>query len=328
MRAAFRIIAASLGLAFAATVPAAQERPLIFAHPFSESSVFARSCAQLALAIERETAGALAAEVATIELARLVSSLRSGAVAASCVPASAYEEDLPEAGVVAASNSLPGEVRRNGGMALLDRLHRDRLGLRYLGWIDSGLHYHIYLRVQPPLRDGLFDLRGLTLRHDRRLAPLLRALGAETRETGIAATFAAIDRRELDGAGWIGIGVRELKWGALLKHRTAPGVYQSGIGVLMNDALWTRLPPRLKQALERTVIAHEETSRNARVKDAAEEEAELIGAGLEVHALEPDAAAALLKLASDLAYQRIDEALRRKGLPLEPAQQLRRLYSR
>jgi TRAP-type C4-dicarboxylate transport system substrate-binding protein len=313
-------------LATAGARATADQHAFTFAYPVADTN--AHSCAELALAVERATAGILVAQATMLAPAPLLAALRSGAVGASCLSAGVYGAELPEAGAVAAANRMPSELRRNGGMALLDRLHRDRLGVRYLGWIDSGAEYFLYLRSRPPLRDGVFDLTGLRVRGEAQIDPLLRALGASTPAIELADTFAALDRRELDGAVWLGAGIGRFKWAALLKHRTAPGIYQSDVGVLINDRVWTLLAPRAKQAVEDAVEVHEESSRNARLKQTSEEEAELRRGGLEIHALEPEAAEHLERRATDLAYRRIEEALSAKRLPVEPAGQLRRLFVR
>ncbi len=206
-------------------------------------------------------------------LGPLLPALRGGKLDLACLSLSSYVGELPEAAIVAASNTAPAVVRRNGGLTALDTLHGSRLAVKYLGWIASGLRSHFYLTQAPAWRDGLPALAGKALRADAASAPLAAALGATLIEVDRAAVYGALAAMRLAGTSASAGDVLTYKWDSYLRHRVDAPVQQSDIGVIMNGTAWQALDAKSREMLDRIVAEHEETSRGAQLKASLEHDA-------------------------------------------------------
>ncbi len=277
------------------------------AHAFAPASAFARSCEQLSFALIREPGSPFGVKLLTARetaaLGPLLAAVRAGKIDLACLSLWSYAGELPEATIVAASNMAPAEVRRNGGAAALDALHVSRLGVKYLGWIASGLRWHLYLAQPPVRRDGLPVLTGLTIRAEAASAVLAAALGADLAEVDRAAVYGALPAR-LAGTSATPGELFTYKWATFLEHRIDAPVQQSDVAVLMNAAAWQKLDEKRSEMLVRVIAEHEEASRGAQIKESLEHDAALRAAGVTFHALGEDAAAKFSALAAQRAFAR------------------------
>jgi len=79
-------------------------------------------------------------------------------------PGSFYGGTLPEKDALVASNLTVIETRENGGIALFDENHQEKMGLKYLGWFDSDVCYNLWTRDEPSFdADGKLEVDGLKL---------------------------------------------------------------------------------------------------------------------------------------------------------------------
>ncbi len=323
---------AAIAALLLAACPATAQNALRVAHPFAPASSFARSCEQLSFAFVREPGSAFTVKLLSgreaAALGPLMQALRSGKLDLACLPASSYTADLPEASIVAASDASPAAVRGNGGMAALEALHQNRLGLKYLGWIDSGSRSHFYLVRAPTRRDGLPALTGLTVRADAATAAVAAALGAAMHDVERAGVYSALAAGRLGGVTAFPAELSAFKWDSFLKHRIDAPLQQSDIGVVMSAAVWRKLDAKSRAMVDRIVIEHEESSRGAALKEALEHEAALRAAGVVFHALDEDASARFAALAAQRWLAGIEAELRWRNLPLDTALQLRKGYFR
>ena len=92
----------------------------------------------------------------------------------------------------------------------------------------------------------------------------------------------------------------------------------------MNLDTWNSLSETEQKALQDAVIAHEESSRAARMAEVVQEKADLEAAGMQVHVV--PSADKYLEIALDSAYDRMTERLEKDGRPLDSAKKLRSLY--
>ncbi|MCG8594694.1 MAG: TRAP transporter substrate-binding protein DctP, partial [Kiloniellales bacterium] len=251
--------------------------------------------------------------------------IQKGVVDLSCLPAAFYARSLPENEAISTSNSGPEAVRANGGMAIIDRLHQERLGMKYLGWVDSGVKFHIYMKDAPAFTDaGLPDLKGVKMRDNPIYGAFFRALDAETHQMAATDVYPALQKGVVNASAWTAIGVKALKWDEFLRHRLDPQFYQTDISVVMNLDKWNGLDDAARKILQDTVIAHEISSRAAREAEAVEEQKQLEAEGMTVHAV--SAADRYLEIALESAYGRMKQRLEKDGRPLDAAEKLRGLY--
>ena len=222
---------------------------------------------------------------------------------------------------------LGEEVRANGGMAIIDELHQKHMGMKYLGWVDSGVKFHIYINEAPKFTDGgLPDLKGVKMRDNPIYGAFFRALDAETHQMAATDVYPALQKGVVNASAWTSIGVKALKWDEFLRHRLDPDFYQTDIGIIMNLDKWNGLDTAAQKLLQDTVIAHELSSRKAREAEVIEEKKQLESEGMQVHAV--PSGDKYLEIALESAYGRIKERLEKDGRPLEAMEKLRGLYQK
>ena len=251
--------------------------------------------------------------------------IQKGVVDLTCLPAAFYARGLPENEAISTSNSSPSAVRANGGMAIIDDLHQKHMNMKYLGWVDSGVKFHVYFKEAPKFgSDGLPDLSDVKMRDNPIYGAFFRALKAETHQMPVTDVYAAIQKGVVNASAWTSIGVKGLKWDEFLRHRLDPDFYQTDIGIIMNLDSWNSLSEAEQKALQDAVIAHEESSRAARMAEVDAEKSLLESEGMTVHTV-PDADK-YRAIAIDSAYDRMTERLEKDGRPLDSAKKLRGLY--
>lgn len=332
MRKGFKSILAAAGLATAlsagAGVSAQAETTLSLVYPFPDFLVYTKSCKELADKLNAAGAGVVKVDVKpfnSIGMFEQATAIQKGVVDMSCLPAAFYARSLPENEAISTSNSSPAEVRANGGMDIIDMLHQERVNMKYLGWVDSGVRFHIYLKDAPVFNDkGLPDFRDVKMRDNPIYGAFFRAMDAETHQMPVTDVYGAIQKGVVNASAWTSIGVKGLKWDEFLTHRLDPEFYQTDIGVIMNLDTWNGLTDEAKKIVADTVMAHEESSRAARMVEVDQEKSELEAAGMQVHSV--PAAEDYLNLATESAYGRMTERLTGDGTTLEHAEKLRGLY--
>ncbi len=124
------------------------ETTLSLVYPFPDFLVYTKSCKELAEKLNAAGAGVLKIDVKpfnSIGMFEQATAIQKGVVDLSCLPAAFYARALPENEAISTSNSGPEAVRANGGMAIIDELHQKHMGMKYLGWVDCGVMFLIYL---------------------------------------------------------------------------------------------------------------------------------------------------------------------------------------
>lgn len=332
MRKTFKHIFAAAGLAIVTTAgsgiqTASAETTLSMVYPFPDFLVYTKSCK--AFAEKLNAAGSdLKIDMKpfnSIGMFEQAAAIQKGVVDLTCLPAAFYARGLPENEAISTSNSSPSEVRANGGMAIIDELHQKHMNMKYLGWVDSGVKFHMYFKDAPKFgSNGLPDLAGVKMRDNPIYGAFFRALNAETHQMPVTEVYSAIQKGVVNASAWTSIGIKGLKWDEFLRHRMDPDFYQTDIGIIMNLNSWKNLSAAQQKILQDAVIAHEGSSRKARMSEVDAEKADLEAAGMQVHAV-PDQAA-YLNLAIDSAYDRMKGRLEKDGRPLDHMTALRKLY--
>ena len=70
--------------------------------------------------------------------------VRDGVVDMVYTPGSFYGGALPEKDAWSPRTSPAIEARANGGIDLIDQIHQEKMGVKYLGWFDSGVCYNLW----------------------------------------------------------------------------------------------------------------------------------------------------------------------------------------
>tara|TARA_R110002072_G_scaffold174470_5_gene329933 strand:+ start:301 stop:1263 length:963 start_codon:yes stop_codon:yes gene_type:complete len=162
-----------------------------------------------------------------------------------------YQNVLPEADAIKLIELTNEELRQNGGMAYLEKLHAEK-GLRYLGRIVAYTPFHLYLnkKIDKP------DLTGLHLRVAPIYTAFFQALGATTQRSNIAQVYSYMENGTVVGYGWPITGILP-DWHKVTKYRVDPGFYAADINVMMSMSAWNKLSAAQKKAVSDLTIKYE-----------------------------------------------------------------------
>tara|TARA_R110002126_G_scaffold35040_50_gene108295 strand:+ start:354 stop:1310 length:957 start_codon:yes stop_codon:yes gene_type:complete len=306
-------------------VPSAQSK-LSLVHPFPDFLVYTKSCKAMVAAINAAGVGVdVKGGNEAVKMFQQPGAVSKGAVDMVCTPAAFYAAAIPENEAISTSPSSPAIVRENGGMAIIDQLHQKHFKVKYLGWIDSGPGFHIYMKDAPSFNKmGLPDFAGVKMRDNPIYGAFFRALGATTHNMPSTAVYSALEKGIVNASAWTSIGLIAFKWDKFLRHRIDPKFYQTDIGLIMNLKSWNKMPKAQQDILQSTVIAHENSSRAARLSEVAAERRKLAEGGMKFH--DVPKAGEYLKVAIESAYMRMEERLTKRNRPLDSMQKLRQLY--
>ncbi len=326
MRIQFSLLAAfAAAMTTFSAAPSAQSK-LSLVHPFPDFLVYTKSCKAMVAAIN---AAGVGVEVKggneAVKMFQQPGAVSKGAVDMVCTPAAFYAQAIPENEAISTSPSSPATVRANGGMAIIDQLHQKYFKVKYLGWVDSGPGFHIYMKDAPTFNNkGLPDFAGVKMRDNPIYGAFFRALGATTHNMPSNAVYSALEKGVVNASAWTSIGLIAFKWDKFLRHRIDPKFYQTDISLIMNLKAWNKMPKAQQDILQATVIAHENASRAARLSEVADERKKLAEGGMKFH--DVPQADEYLKVAIESAYQRMEERLTKRNRPLDSMQKLRQLY--
>ena len=321
--------AALAAVVLAASQTAARaETTLSLVYPFPDFLVYTKSCKALVANINKAAAGQVKIDIKpfnSIKMFQQPGAVSKGAVDMVCTPAAFYAQKIPENEAISTSNSSPAIVRKNGGMGVIDDLHRKHFNMTYLGWIDSGLGFYIFTQNPPKFKsDGLPDFAGVKMRDNPIYGAFFRALGATTHNMSSNQVYSALEKGVVNASAWASLGITQLKSDKFLRHRVDPMFYHTDLGMAMNLDTWKGLNAKAQQVIKAEIIKHEVSSRAARIAESKTEEKKLIAEGMKFWPT--PAGDKYLQIAIDSAYDRMTGRLKKMKRSLDAAGKLRKLY--
>jgi TRAP-type C4-dicarboxylate transport system substrate-binding protein len=284
-------------------------------HAFPETLIYTQSFLSFVDKVNEAGEGVVQIEVRggpeAIGMFQQPDAVRDGIVDMVYTPGSFYGGSLPEKDALVASNLTAIETRQNGGIALIDEIHQEKMGLKYLGWFDSGVCYNLWTREAPTFdADGNLEVEGLKLRGNAVYnAFFTNYLGAQVIDLPTGEVYAALQRGVVDATGWTQIGLIDLKWNEFLNYRIEPCFFSTDLGVIVNLDRWNALSDEAKTIVQDVAIQHEIDSVNALRAKRDEDFAALEEQGMQVVELEGDAKSAYLLAAREKTWERMQELM-------------------
>ena len=284
-------------------------------HAFPETLIYTQSFLSFVDKVNDAGEGVVQIEVRggpeAIGMFQQPDAVRDGIVDMVYTPGSFYGGALPEKDALVASNLTAIETRQNGGIALIDEIHQEKMGLKYLGWFDSGVCYNLWTRDAPTFdADGNLEVEGLKLRGNAVYnAFFTNYLGAQVIDLPTGEVYAALQRGVVDATGCTQIGLIDLKWNEFLNYRIEPCFFSTDLGVIVNQDRWNELSDEAKTIIQDVAIQHEFDSVNALRAKRDADFAALEEQGMQVVELEGDAKAAYLSAAREKTWERMQELM-------------------
>lgn len=284
-------------------------------HAFPESLIYTKSFLEFVDKVNEAGEGVVQIEVRggpeAIGMFQQPDAVRAGVVDMVYTPGSFYAGALPEKDALVSSNLTAVETRANGGIELIDQIHQEKMGVKYLGWFDSGVCYNLWTRDAPTLdADGNLDVSGLKLRGNAVYnAFFTEYLGAQVIDLPTTEVYSALERGVVDATGWTQIGLINLKWNEFLNYRIEPCFFSTDLGTIVNLDKWNSLSDEARTILQDVAIQHEKDSaaKLGAVRD--EDFAALEAAGMKVVTLEGAAAEAYLAAAVEKTQERMKKLM-------------------
>lgn len=287
------------------------QETLTAVHAFPESLVYTKSFLEFVDKVNEAGEGVVQIEVRggpeAIGMFQQPDAVRNGVVDMVYTPGSFYAGALPEKDALVTSNLTGPEVRANGGIELIDQIHQEKMGVKYLGWFDSGVCYNLWTRNEPALdAEGNLDVSGLKLRGNAVYnAFFTDYLGAQVIDLPTTEVYSALERGVVDATGWTQIGLIDLKWNEFLNYRIEPCFFSTDLGVIVNLEKWESLSEEARKILQDTAIAHEKSSTENLSALRDEDFAKLEEEGMKVVTLEGEAAARYIEAATQKTWDRM-----------------------
>ncbi|WP_299632235.1 TRAP transporter substrate-binding protein DctP [uncultured Roseobacter sp.] len=291
------------------------EETISAVHAFPETLIYTKSFLTFVDKVNDVGTGVIQIDVRggpeAIGMFQQPDAVRDGIVDMVYTPGSFYGGALPEKDAMVASNLTAVETRANGGTELIDQIHQEKMGLKYLGWFDSGVCYNLWTRDAPSFdADGNLEVEGLKLRGNNVYnAFFTNYLGAQVIDLPTGEVYSALQRGVVDATGWTQIGLIDLKWNEFLNYRIEPCFFSTDLGVIVNLEKWNSLSDEAKKILQDVATQHEKDSVAALRIKRDEDFAALEAAGMQVVSLEGDAKANYLAAAREKTWERMQSVM-------------------
>lgn len=219
-----------------------------------------------------------------------------------------YVGTVPESYALYGTSATPMEARASGATELLSDIYTQKANAHVLGWIASGVGYHIWLRDEPKLDDnGLPDLGNVKIRSSGFYNTWLGKYGATTVTVPAPDIYNALERGVVDGAAWPGLGIVDLGFYKFVGYRIDPPVWQFDNLLWINNDKWQSLTEAQRGALTDAVVAYEPVA-VAYYGGLAEEERETVeAAGVKSIRFSPDAEAAYVEHANAVHWEQVQK---------------------
>jgi TRAP-type C4-dicarboxylate transport system substrate-binding protein len=309
-RSAAPFLAILLALALQPCPAAAEEQTLRLASAWNARQNFTADFLRYVEAVNAAGRGIVRIEFVggpeAIPEQQLLYALRRGVIDLAFGGMTYYRGVLPEGDVLFASTLDPDRARATGALEALQPYWAERIHARLIGWVQSGIAVHVYLREPPRFRrDGMPDLVGLMIRTSPSNRELLDVLGARPVQIPVSEIYTALERGMVHGLAFTSIGLPDLGVEDFIRWRIDPGVLQLSVCLQANLDAWARLTPEARRILETEAVRYEHENRVRFRELAVRERAALEAAGLAVRAIAPEHAGAFRDLAFETVWARL-----------------------
>ncbi len=230
------------GLALALAVPAGAQETTLSAVVFvPRQSLFAEMFVRFVDQVNREGKGLVQIRLAggpdAMPPFEQANATARGAVDMAALGPSFYAGAVPEGDAQSLASLTTPQLKKSGGWAALNRILNQKLNVQLLTAYGDGLEYHIWT-TRPP-ENG--RLAGMRLRTTPNYTAFFSALSVTPVQLAPGEVMTGLERGVVQGYGWPSIGIFDLGWAPLTRHRIDPGFYNVLVNVIVNLDRWKGL---------------------------------------------------------------------------------------
>lgn len=232
---------AGLALTVLASPAAAQEVVLKGVAAFQEGSIYAQKFEQYIKAANEKGKGLvriqyLGGAPKVMPLFDVGKNLKDGIIDIVTTSSAYYGNVLPEAEAMKLIEVPMAELRSNGGLDFLNKLHVEKANTQFLARLYNYEQAHIFLNkeITKP------DFSGLKIRVTPMYRPMVERLGGTGVNSAPPEVYTMLERNTVDGYGWATRGIFDYSWQKVTKYRVDPAFYHPDITLLVNHNTWTK----------------------------------------------------------------------------------------
>ncbi len=226
--------------------------------------------------------------------------LKDGVIDIMGNTAAYYTNVAPEADALKLVERPMAELRKNGGWALINKIHNEKMNAYYLARTYSHDKFHIYLN-KPVTRP---DFTGLKIR----VTPIYRAMVERMGGTAITSAppevYTLLERSTVDGYGWPSRGIFDFSWEKVTKFRVDPGFYNVDGHIIVNLDVWNKKLNDAQRKLMTDVALAIETDDGDIARNAVELKKQA-DSGIKAIKFSPDDEKKYLQVARDAGWDQI-----------------------
>lgn len=229
-----------------------------------------------------------------------VEALRNGSVDMVFTTSGYYVSVVPVVDGLNLTEFTPWEERAKGVDDFLNKIHNEKVNAQYLGRLGVDLPFMLFIN-KPIAR--VSDLKGLKIRCSPTHIEFLKRVGAQPMVIPPPDVHTALERGVVDGFIWVAGLIRDWGWQEVVKYRVEPGFYNANNVVLVNKAVWDKLPAKLQKIIQDSEIQAEKAAVERGATHLAAENAAMAKGGMQVIELSPEEAQKFKKTAYEALWQ-------------------------
>ncbi|MFM1924182.1 MAG: dicarboxylate transporter-DctP subunit [Pseudomonadota bacterium] len=255
--------------------------------------------------------------------------VRNGVVDMVYTPCAFYSAAVPECDAVSASTIDGPAARQSGALKALQAAHAKRMGVHYLGWIDSGIRFNLWSTQEfktGPAGDLILEgrkMRGNAI-YNAFFTNVLKVQVINLKATDV---YTALERGTIDTMGWTEIGAMDLSWDKYLKYRLEPAFFSTDLGVIINSKKWDSLSAKTRDILTQTIAAYEKESMTELAALRDKEQKMLADKGMKVVSLPTLAAARFVEGAANASFERMKERVQKMDGNTASAESIMKMFA-
>ncbi|OKX85200.1 hypothetical protein AKL15_11220 [Corynebacterium glutamicum] len=232
----------------------------------------------------------------------LIEGVAAGVFDIGVLPGDYYVDQIPAMELARFTPYTPMEERENGVVGIYDEIHRDQLGITYLGRTVAGMPQVILSRREITE----LDLHGDSYRTSSATSGMINSLHGIPVDLPGNEVYTALERNVVSGATWASVGPSSLGLEGVVSYDVAPRFYESVANMVMNERSWDQLDERTQDALVNTLAEVEPEIFKYYLSKTIDETEQWHDAGVKESRLSEEDSKTLLEIAYVDAWEELD----------------------